>query len=143
METKPSKAAFRLTDFKFPFLTMDLSKAPDGEEIDIDFKASGIFHKTTQVFDLAIVFFAFADENDGKKPPFINVSLIAEFTFDNVTSKENIPEYFYKNSIAIVYPYIRSIVSTLSLQSNHGTLILPTMNLSMLGDTLVENTTED
>jgi len=141
-EPKAIKAAFSLKDIKFPFLKLDLEYKPNGEDVDIDFKTSGIFLKGQMLFKLTISFYAY-DKVVKVREPFIEVKLIADFQFKNVSSLQEIPEYFYRNSIAIVYPYLRSLVSTLSLQSNQGTLILPTMNLSMLGDPLIQNTTEE
>ncbi|EXZ22215.1 pretranslocase subunit SecB family protein, partial [Bacteroides fragilis str. S13 L11] len=52
-----------------------------------------------------------------------------------------IPNFFYPNSIAILFPYVRAFVSTLTLQANIKPILLPTLNLSSLQDTLRENTT--
>ena len=60
--------------------------------------------------------------------------------FNGSTSIEDIPEYFYPNSIAIIFPYIRAFVSTLSLQANVKPIVLPTINLIGLTNELKENT---
>ena len=49
---------------------------------------------------------------------------------------------FYKNSLAIIFPYIRAFISTLTLQSNAGLIILPTLNLTHLEKPFRENTKE-
>ena len=59
---------------------------------------------------------------------------------ESVKSVDDIPNYFYANSIAIVYPYLRAFVSTLTLQSNAKPMVLPTMNLSSLESDLRKNT---
>lgn len=51
------------------------------------------------------------------------------------------PSYFYRNSIAIVFPYIRAFISTVTLQANIPPIILPTMNLTSLEIPLKQNTT--
>ncbi|MBK7039827.1 MAG: protein-export chaperone SecB [Bacteroidetes bacterium] len=51
-----------------------------------------------------------------------------------------IPTFFYKNCIAIIFPYLRAFLSTLTLQANVKPLILPLMNLSGLEKPLIENT---
>ena len=48
---------------------------------------------------------------------------------------------FISNSIAILFPYVRAFVSTLTLQANIKPILLPTLNLSSLQDILRENTT--
>lgn len=48
---------------------------------------------------------------------------------------------FYANSIAIVFPYIRAFISTVTLQANLvSPILLPTMNLTSLGERLMNNT---
>ena len=44
--------------------------------------------------------------------------------------KEEIKEsYIEKNSVSILFPYLRSIVSTYTANSNVNTTILPTINV--------------
>lgn len=140
MEKKILPAAFSLINFKFIEFHFDYESAPSDQKLDINFNPSGIFHNNNKNYDLKIEFLA-SDESKQKVNAFIKVSILAEFDFKNVSSIEEIPSYFYKNSIAIVYPYIRAFVSNLSLQANYGPFILPTLNLSMLEDTLMKNTT--
>ncbi len=140
MKKKVTPAAFSLNNFKFTSFSFDYNLAPQGENLNVDFVPSGIFSVKKKRYELKIDFFAF-DENKSKNDAFIKVSLSAFFKFRDVASVEEIPNFFYKNSIAIVYPYIRAFVSNISLQSNSGTLILPTLNLSSLEDDLIKNTT--
>ena len=75
-----------------------------------------------------------------KDKPVVEATINAEFDLKNIQTLEEIPSYFYKNCIASVYPYIRAFVSNLTLQANYMPLILPTLNLSMLEDTLIKQT---
>jgi preprotein translocase subunit SecB len=70
----------------------------------------------------------------------VDVTCIASFSFDYRLPIESIPEYFYPNSLAIVFPYVRAFVSTLSLQANVHPIILPTVNLMGLTEQLKKNT---
>jgi preprotein translocase subunit SecB len=81
---------------------------------------------------------AFDDINESI--PKINIVFKAIFSFTGVEKLEDIPDFFYRNALAIVFPYIRSFVSTLTLQSNSKLIILPTMNLSKLEKPLREKT---
>ena len=69
----------------------------------------------------------------------ISVGSVARFSFSSLMKFEDIPDYFYSNSVAILFPYMRAFVSTVSLQSNIPPLILPTLNLTKLGETLKKN----
>lgn len=140
MENKATKAAFGLTNYKFVKVEIYYDLAPnDDNELSIEFNPSGEFNTEKKLFILKIKFNAY-DESKGIKKSFIHTVISADFNFENITSLDDIPSYFYKNSIAIVYPYIRAFVSNLSLQANVGSFILPTLNLSMLENTLKENT---
>lgn len=70
----------------------------------------------------------------------VEVTCVAEFLFNNEVTLETIPVFFYPNSIAIMFPYIRAFVSTLTLQANIPPMVLPTLNLTSLQDTLKEHT---
>lgn len=64
------------------------------------------------------------------------------FEFKNVETIEDIPDFFYKNSIAILFPYVRAYISLVTTQANVPGIILPTYNLSNLEEKLRNNTTE-
>ena len=72
--------------------------------------------------------------------PFISVQCKGAFKFENVTTLEEIPDYFYRNCIAILFPYVRAYVSLVTTQANVPGVILPTLNLSNLEDDLKKNT---
>lgn len=69
-----------------------------------------------------------------KNLPFI-VEAIVKGYFEITDSKleENqIKEFYLKNGAAILFPYIRSIVTDLTSKSNHNPIILPTINFHNL-----------
>lgn len=60
--------------------------------------------------------------------PFeMNIKLTGFFSVD-----ENNPEIFKRNAIAILYPYVRAIVSTYTANANITPVILPTINVNKL-----------
>ncbi|GHA40259.1 hypothetical protein GCM10007103_22140 [Salinimicrobium marinum] len=62
--------------------------------------------------------------------------------FERVSDKlklEENPDFFHLNSIAILFLYLRTIISKLTLQSNTGVIMLDKMNLSSLKEILIEN----
>ena len=80
-------------------------------------------------------------EGEEQSNPKILVNCVASFKFKENISLAEIPNFFYPNSIAILFPYVRAFVSTLTLQANIKPILLPTLNLSSLQDILRENTT--
>jgi len=130
------KAAFSLNEYKFQKVNIDFSKKKSNE-LNIEFIPQGIFHSKNSSFELIITFNAF---NEDKNSPFVLIECISVFVFNKEIQFEDIPSYFYRNSIAIIFPYIRAFISTVTLQANIPPIILPTMNLSSLEAPLRQNT---
>ena len=103
----------------------------------MDINPSGKFFQKSGTFELTFEFSANESENN---ETVIFVLCRAEFYFKNVATFKDIPAYFYTNSIAILFPYIRAFVSTLTLQANRAPIIIPIMNLASLEATLRSNT---
>lgn len=111
----------------------------ENTKLGFDFKPSGVFHILTSTFVLNLEFKAINKEGNNENE-LVNLKLVASFKFEGVRTKDEIPDFFYRNAIAIVFPYIRSFVSSLTLQANSKVIMLPTMNLSNLEIPLKENT---
>ena len=136
------KASFSLKDYKFIKVELDFSNL-NSSSIELIIEPEGVFHNSSGVYDLAFTFRANAEmKNETKVNQIIFVKCIASFEFNKILKFEDIPEYFYTNSIAILFPYIRAFVSTLTLQANIPPIILPTMNLISLQEKLKANTKE-
>ena len=101
----------------------------------------GQFDPQTKIFSLVLEFKASYDK-EKQSVEVIKVVLEADFVFNDIADINDIPDYFYPNSLAIIYPYIRSFISTLTLQANVHPIVLPTMNLSSLKDEFKAHTQE-
>lgn len=128
------KAAFSLKGYCFDKVSMDLSRLKPDSIFDLDFRPEGVFYKNTGTFKLTFLFSAKVDDIE-----VVSVNCKADFMFESIKSLEDVPDYFYANSIAILFPYVRAFVSTVSLQANIAPIIIPTLNLSPLKDFLKEN----
>ncbi|AVM58673.1 hypothetical protein C3V43_13680 [Bacteroides heparinolyticus] len=135
-----NKAAFSLEKYIFNRVRIDfdLNKL---SELEIDFKPSGSFKQMNpnSVFDLKFIFSA---KDKGASESFVSVECHATFKFASNIQFNEIPSFFYANSIAIVFPYVRAFVSTITLQANVPPIVLPTMNLSSLEEPLKKHTKE-
>lgn len=133
-------ASFSLTKYAFEKVLIDYSLKTDAE-ISIHFEPKGIFRQTEEksIYELT---FVFTSTEKGSEKPFIQIECKAVFEFAENISFEEIPSYFYANSIAILFPYIRAFISTITLQANYSPFVLPTMNLSSLEEPLRKNTIE-
>ncbi|MCB0476731.1 MAG: hypothetical protein KDC84_01110 [Crocinitomicaceae bacterium] len=132
---------FSLVNYRICKFNLDLDEAGDGSDIEINFETSGVFHKEEKSYDLSLIFKA-AKDKEGLEKPYISAKIHAYFKFENTNSVADIPDYFYSNSIAMTFPFLRSFISSLSLQANARLLLLPTLNLSSLKDPLKNNTIE-
>lgn len=131
------KALFALQNYRFDKVWLDLSDLSDNMSLDIAFTPSGKYNPETGTYSLAFAFKAKAES--GK--PVITIECNAVYCFNEAMPFEDIPVYFYSNSIAILFPYIRAFVSILTLQANVQPIMLPTFNLESLKDELLHNTT--
>jgi preprotein translocase subunit SecB len=130
------KAAFSLDDFRFNKVKMNFTENST-DELLIAFNPKGEFENATSKFFLTFVFKA---RNENSKDPFIVVECNATYIFSEKIDFSEIPPYFYVNSIAILFPYVRAFISTLTLQANIPPLVLPTMNLVDLAGQLKKKT---
>ena len=134
------KAVFSLSRFKFKKFSFD-DTVIDIEKGEAKFhlNTSGVFKAADSEYILEFDFITSDPEYPDK--PIIKITLEAIFVFsDNVKSIEEIPDYFFSNAIAILYPYLRSFISSMTVQANDQPIILPAMNLSKLGDSLRDRT---
>ena len=105
-------------------------------KIDINFNPKGFVNKTIDQFTLQLDV-TIKDKDNG-----FNVNIITESFFSYSTEtdiKEHIEGVFSLNAPAIVFPYIRAYIASLTALSGMATLTLPTLNLSQLGETLKGN----
>ena len=132
------EASFSLRGYKFPIVKLDMSKVKAGQdEFGLNILPEGEFSIKKKSFLLRFVFTAFL--NGEEVNPCVEITCEGMFTFKEVVTIDDIPAYFYANSIAILFPYVRAFVSTVTLQANFQPIVLPTMNLSGLSNTLKEH----
>ena len=137
--TMIDKAAFSLENYFFNKVAINIESGEKGETLDLDFQPSGIFMQGEKqsIFNLQFVFVAKSQDLE-----VVKIHCKAVFKFAGSITFEEIPTYFYRNSMAIIFPYIRAFVSTVTLQANVMPILLPTVNLSSLESRLRENTKE-
>lgn len=130
------KAAFKLDSYHFVKATLDFN-IPSEAELNIAFDPKGTFHSKDSRYDLDFDVIVRCKETG---TTVIAVSCVAYFSFNEHLEISEIPDFFYPNSIAIIFPYIRAFVSTISLQANVQPIVLPTINLMGLKEELKRGT---
>lgn len=136
MNEQTKRAAFELENYKVLKFTF-IDPSSEQTKLAIQFNPKGEYNKKEGRF--LLIFEFIAGFNDGKDV-FVNAVFQGTFKFADNTPLEDIPAYFYRNSIAIVFPYVRSFVTTLTAISNVKPLILPVLNLSGLEQPLKDAT---
>ncbi|WP_018107433.1 protein-export chaperone SecB [Porphyromonas bennonis] len=129
-------ATFTLKSYRFLQVSMDF-EAQEGATLSVSFDPYGEYSKATGEYKLRLITRVSSEEKE-----FISTTLQVVFGFTEPIELSEIPDYFYPNCMAIVFPYVRSFLSTLSLQANVPPIILPIINFSDLQGLLKRNTKE-
>lgn len=130
------EAAFSLINYSIIKAMLNLEDIPNECTFDLDFSPSGIYKQNDRQYTLFLIFKA----KYGNNIEAVNIKLKAIYQFKESLSFDEIPSYFYSNSIAIIFPYIRAFVSTITLQANIAPIVLPTLNISALENVLKSRT---
>lgn len=129
------KAAFAFINYKFNKAELNFKNLPEESTFTLRFNPKGEYEASTGLFRLYLEFRAKVGNRN-----VVVTETEATYKFSEPIALDAIPSYFYPNSIAILFPYIRSFVSTLTLQANMKPIILPTLNLTGLQEELRNNT---
>lgn len=71
--------------------------------------------------------------NDISNDRTINVTLLGQFDINpDLDDEEEIKKYLALNGTAILYPYLRSVVSMVSSLDSDSAILLPTVNVNEL-----------
>lgn len=62
----------------------------------------------------------------------INMSMEGYFTFENITDKSVINQFLKVNAPTILYPYCRSLISSLTSFDSNNSVVLPIINFAEL-----------
>ena len=140
METiKKSEFSFR----DFLISKSDFYRKPVDKEqntYDISIVPSGIIHEKDKVFQLNLEV-EVTEKNDRFKAIVI---IIGFFEFTEVLDENQLTNYFYTNAPAILFPYVRAYIASLTALSGMETVNLPPINMSApeFRDQLIQNITK-
>jgi preprotein translocase subunit SecB len=131
-------AKFKFEGYKILKSSIEIDEDYEGDnsELQVKIKASGLVKQEENKFILNLSL----DVNNPQETLLISIDTIGHFKYDPVDDIADMGNYFYFNSSAILFPYLRAFISTLSALSAIKTITLPTMNLTNLAAELKENT---
>ena len=124
-----SKSSLTFRDYIVEKVSFEINLKYSGREVEIDMEldSSNEVDKDNFATILDLDLFPEAVKND--YPFNMKVRLIGLFTIQNDEKDEIKESYIEKNSVSILFPYLRSIVSTYTANSNVNTTVLPTINV--------------
>ncbi len=108
------------------------------KKISLGFNPKGFINKENATFQLHL---GIKIEDEGKSFN-IEIEVVVNYTFEDKTERDNLNKFFYVNAPALLFPYIRAYISTLTNLSGFEPINLPTLNMARLGDDLKANTSE-
>lgn len=135
MNDNTEKAAFSFKNHNIRQFSFNQPNE-DTSNIMIDFNPTGEYNSVEGIFKISLEFTA----KYGDDKVFCEVSADGYFDFGKNFSIEKIPDFFYSNGIAILFPYLRAFITTLTAVANIKPLVLPTLNLNSLAKPLKSNT---
>ncbi|MCE5346703.1 MAG: protein-export chaperone SecB [Bacteroidales bacterium] len=138
MEELSKASKFQFKNYKIIKSHFELSGDNPSSTINLKFEPKGTISKEKSCFKLQLGVFI-EDEN---KNFLIEIIIVADFYFDSDISSEHLDQYFYINAPALLFPYVRAYISTLTTLSGINAINLPTLNLTALGGQLKKNTIE-
>lgn len=105
----------------------------NGEEVDVDFDVSAQFQVSEDGQEMIVLLKTdIFPPKEGKIYPFrMSVEVEGYFGSNFDRQEEEIRQYG-KNAVAILFPYVRALVSTFTANANVTPLILPTVNVNRL-----------
>lgn len=125
------KSTLRFIDYYVNKIEFYNNDGFDDDSVEIDFNIEREIEyledeNNTFLVTLNSKIFESAKENN--YPFSMNISLTGIFEIDD-SDAENVRDFAEINSIAILFPYLRSIVSTYTANANVAPLILPPINI--------------
>lgn len=127
------ESRFQFKGFKITRSLIERKSDNSSKKISLEFSPKGIINESKANFQLELEV-KIEDEN---KSFLIDILALANYSFENGAA--NISDLFYVNAPALLFPYIRAYISTLTNLSGFEAINLPTLNLTKVGDDLKNN----
>ncbi len=99
-------------------------------DIDFDVNAEYYYDENNGSMQVALKTSVFNSENATKYPFSMEIEVVGFFFISN-SSKEQI-ESFKPNAVAILFPYVRALISSYTANANVTPLVLPPININKL-----------
>ena len=133
MSTSVEKSTFSFVKYLITDAKINVSDKEISKKINFSFTPSGIIDKENKRFELKLQ----TEVSDKNKSFKIKLCAIGLFKYEG--SIEDTMQFFCINGPAILFPYIRAYLSSLSALSGIPLIFLPKINMTGLAETLKSN----
>lgn len=130
------KSAFKFEKYNILRTIINRKSDETPKSLQIGFEPKGTHFKENGRFELSL---GVRIEDEGKNL-LIEVDTIATYVLEGEVSDKILQTFFYINAPAILFPYIRAYIATLTTLSGMAPINLPTLNLTQLAPELEKNT---
>ncbi|MVZ67612.1 protein export chaperone secb [Sphingobacterium sp. DK4209] len=134
IKVKDTKAKISLDSVIFEELIIKRSPKKQGD-FEMNIFPAGRFLKNNKKFQLNLVI----DLVDKNEAFTMKLNSVALFSIHDPESIKNETALFYVNAPAILFPYVRAYVNSITSLSGLKPVVLPIMNLLFLKDELMKN----
>jgi preprotein translocase subunit SecB len=131
------KSAFKFEGFIINRTLFERKDGEIGHSYNIQFNIKATHYIKQNKYKL----FVTTEINDSNGCLTINIDCTGSFSFNPECEEKILKNFFYVNAPAILFPYIRAYISTISVLSGYSVPItIPTINFSSLTSNLEKNT---
>ena len=130
------KSAFKFEKYSILRSVINRKSDETPKSLQIVFEPKGTHFKEDNRFELSL---GVRIEDEGKNL-LIEVDASATYILEGEVSEKMLRTFFYLNAPAILFPYIRAYIATLTTLSGMAPINLPTLNLTQLAPELEKNT---
>jgi len=132
---KAKQSSFQFKSHFFKKSIIDLSGGQTDNDFNVTIEPAGLINEKERTFQLHLKITAEDDEKTAK----VEVEAVGNYTY-TVGEEGHLNNFFFINAPAILFPYIRAYIGTLTNLSGIKPINLPTFNLTNLRDRLKEKT---
>jgi len=125
---KEIKSAFRFVNYSVDSVEFRNNPNFEGEETALEFKPSVEFDVENNDLLVLLTVEIFSEAEKNNYPFEMKVSVVGYF---KITTDEDVEKY-KTNAVAVLFPYVRAIISTYTAAANVNPLILPTVNINKM-----------
>lgn len=130
-------SSFQFENFIINKSLFELGNSTDISDLSVGFRPSGKLDLENQMFHLELSV-SISDSSETLK---VEIESVGFFKFENIES-DKLSSFLYYNAPAILFPYLRAYISSLTTLSGIKPIVLPTLNLSNLKNDLEQNIVE-